>query len=380
MKIVSFFTALSLLISGVFTYLLCPDNEAGLNWEDEIICVYEPENNSSYVSYPRMLSLSDSTLICAYDTDSKICCVKSEDGGLNWEKEQTLIAEVHGLSCANASLIQLQNGQILCAYRANGTVDGKFYSSIRVSSSADGGKTWDYHSTVIEENQDSDIFFGVWEPHFGFIGDTLAVFYSNDSQNTAVDSTEHQNIEFKLWQDGEWSKKYIVSYGDETGSRDGMPVWCQTASGEYVCVIETTTLKDNELLARVHIIEMLRSNDGFNWSKSKAVYVPPVFGDAQYAGAPYVVELPDGRLCVSFQTDTAVDAKGNSVWSCNVITTKRSYKSNLRLTSFTKAYAPFGSSSQTVWNAMLVSDDKLLIFTTNIDENGSSILLRRATL
>ncbi len=379
-KGISFISVISLIISSLFTYILCPDNNAGLNWDDNIICVYKPENKSSYVSYPRMLTLDDGTLLCAYDTDLKMCCVKSTDGGLNWEKEQTLIAEVSGLACANASLIQLKSGEILCAYRANGTVDGKFYTSIRINSSLDGGITWKEHSIVAEETENSDTFFGLWEPHFGFIGDTLAVFYSNDSQTGASNSPEHQNIEFKLWQDEKWSEKHIASNGNITGSRDGMPVWCQTSSGEYVLVIEATTLKYSDTISRAHIIEMLTSQDGMEWTRGKAIYLPPVFSEAHYAGAPYIVELPDSRLCVSFQTDENVTFESGTPWVCNVITTKKAYDGKFSLTSFTKPFAPFGTNNATIWNGMLVHDGKLLVFTTNCDENGSSILLRRASI
>ncbi len=379
-KSISTLAVISLIISSLFTYIFCPDNDAGLNWEDEIICVYKPESKASYVSYPRMLELDNGTLLCAYDTDLKMCCVKSSDGGLTWEKEQTLIAEVSGLSCANAALIQLDSGEILCAYRANGTIGGNFYTSIRVNSSLDGGVTWSEHSIVAEETETGDTFFGLWEPHFGFIGDTLAVFYSNDSQTGAVNNPEHQNIEFKLWQDGKWSEKYIASNGDITGSRDGMPVWCQTASGEYVLVIEATTLKNNEKFSRVHIIEMLTSENGFDWTRGKAVYLPPVFSDASYAGAPYVLQLPDSRLCISFQTDEDASFESSTPWVCNVITTKRAYNGKASLTSFTKPFAPFGKDNATLWNGMLVCDNKLLVFTTNCDENGTSILVRRASL
>ncbi len=376
-KSISVLAVISLFLSSILTYYVCPENDASLKWEDEIICVYEPENAGSYVSYPRMLELSDSTLVCAYDTDSKICCVKSNDSGLTWEKEQTLIAEVDGLSCANAALIELDSGEILCAYRANGTVDGCFYTSIRVNSSLDGGNTWSFHSTVAEEVQKDNSFFGLWEPHFGFIGDTLAVFYSNDSQN-AVNSPEHQNIEFKLWKDGKWGEKKIASNGDVTGSRDGMPVWFQTSGGEYVLAIEATTLKENDILPRVHIIEMLKSKNGFDWSRGKAIYITPAGSSAEYAGAPYILELPDGRLALSYQTDKNADFEGNSAWICNVITTKRAYNRRLSLTSFTKPFEPFGNKHASIWNGMLVCGEKLLVFTTYCDESGTSILLRRA--
>ncbi len=378
-RLISFFSVIPLLVSSLNTYWLCPDNEAGLKWENEVICVRKADEGS-FVSYPRTLTLSDGTLICAYDTDSKICCVKSSDSGLTWTEEEILIAECEGLACANAALIELDTGELLCAYRANGTVNGRFYSSIRVSSSLDFGKTWQPHSVVAEENQEDEGFFGLWEPHFGFIDGKLAVFYSNDSQNGAVSSTENQNIEFKLWNAGSWSEKNIAVDASVSNSRDGMPVWTQTSSGEYVMVIESTVLKENEFFPRVHIIEMLSSEDGFSWEKRTPVYITPIFSDAVYAGAPYVVSLPDGRLCVSYQTDNAADFESGTPWICNVITTKKAYRGRASMTSFTKPFAPFGAENATLWNSMTVHDGMLLVFATSSDSDGTSILLRRAEI
>ncbi len=377
-KLFALFSVFPIFASSLLVQLFAPENSAGLDWEEEIITVFSAENGS-YVSYPRMLELADGTLICGYDTDSKICCVKSTDGGLTWEKEQTLVARVDGLSCANAALIQLESGEILCAYRANGTVASKFYSSIRVSSSKDGGKSWVYHSTVAQEQQSSDAFFGLWEPHFGFIGDELAVFYSNDSQN-AVQNAEQQNIEFKLWQNGAWSEKRLACSGELSNSRDGMPVWCQTYSGKYVLAIEATTLRQNEAITRSFVVDMLVSDDGLNWSKRTTVAMAPLDSGAVYTGAPFVVELPDGRLCLSYQTDNGASFEGGSKWICNVVTTNRPFSGRVSMLSFTKPFEPFGSQSASAWNGMLVCGNKLLVFTTSSDSQGSRLLLRRADI
>ncbi len=373
-KIISLINIFSLLLSSIFTYVCCPDNQAGLKWEENIICVRKADAGS-YVSYPRMLALNDGTLICAYDTDLKMACVTSNDGGLTWDKNQIIISEIDGLNCANAALIQLDSGELLCGYRATGTIDGRFYATIKVNSSFDNGKTWRYHSTVIETLQDSNDYFGVWEPHFGFIGDKLAVFYSNDSQNDAVENPDQQNIEFKLWDGSSWCEKNIASDGNVTNSRDGMPVWCQTSSCKYVMAIETTALKDNKYIDRDFSIALLTSKNGLYWDKSGYVYVPPIYGDADYAGAPYVVELPDGRLCVSMQTN-----EGENGNICGVLTTKKPFKGTCKLTSFTKPFYPFEKSSQQNWNGMCIYGDYLFVFSSCVDESGNSIILRRAVL
>ncbi len=373
-KIISVVAISAIIFSGII-FFFSYNNQTEFEWEDDVICVRKAQGES-YVSYPRMLKLNDGTLMCAYDTDMKMACVTSSDGGLTWSKKQTIIAEIEGLNCANAALMQLKNGELLCAYRATGTINKKFYATIKVSSSFDNGKTWEYHSTVIETQQDTDEFFGVWEPHFGYIGDKLAVFYSNDSQNDAVNNPGHQNIEFKLWEGDVWSEKHIASAGDETGSRDGMPVWCQTSSGEYVMAIETTALKDSKLLKREFSIISLTSKNGFDWNRNGYIYIPPVFGDADYAGAPYILELPDGRLCISMQTN-----EGENGNICGVIKSKKVFDGEIKPSDFTKPFYPFGKNSQQNWNGMYINDGYLLVFSAYTDENGdSSIMLRRAKI
>ncbi len=373
-KVISVIIVFVILISGVFAFVSYHKKQNMLKWEENVICIRKAQSGS-YVSYPRMLKLNNKTLICAYDTDMKMACVTSGDGGLTWSKEQTIIAEIEGLNCANAALIQLDSGELLCAYRATGTVDGKFYASIKVSSSLDNGKTWKYHSTIIETTQDTGDFFGVWEPHFGFIGDKLAVFYSNDSQNDAVNSPEHQNIEFKLWDGNAWSEKHIASAGDETNSRDGMPVWFQTSSGEYIMAIETTELKDRKNFSREFAIISLTSQNGLDWERNGYIYIPSVFGDADYAGAPYILELSDGKLCVSMQTN--IGENGNV---CGVLTTSKAFNGKIKPSDFSKPFYPFGKDSQQNWNGMYINDNYLLVFSAYEDDSGNSIMLRRAEI
>ncbi len=373
-KIISVFLAFLSLFSSAFDFIACGGNQARLAWEDDIICVRKAQSGS-YVSYPRMLKLNNGALMCAYDTDMKMACVTSKDGGLTWSEKETIIAEIDGLSCANASLIQLESGELLCAYRATGTVNEKFYATIKVSSSLDNGKTWKYHSTVIETTQDANEFFGVWEPHFGFIDGKLAVFYSNDSQNDAVKNPGQQNIEFKLWDGNSWGEKHIASSGEETNSRDGMPVWFQSSSGEYVMAIETTALNDREYFKREFVITSLTSKNGLEWNRNGYIYIPSVFSDANYAGAPYILELPDGRLCVSMQTN-----EGENGNICGVLTTKKAFTGKIKPYDFTKPFYPFGKTSQQNWNGMCVCDNYLLVFSANTDESGNSIMLRRAEI
>ena len=374
------FTAFSILFE-MLPFFFNDEKEAGLDWEDDVICIFKPTEGG--VCYPRMYTLKNGTLVCGFDYNGKIAMVESHDNGKTWSKEPVIIAEVEQKTCANAAFVQLESGEILCAYRATGYVDGKFYGSLRVNSSLDNGKTWSFHSMIIETLQDSDNFNGVWEPHFGYIGDKLAVYYSNDSLNDAVEKHEYQNIEYKFFENGEWSEKHIACDGKKSDSRDGMPVWFQCSDGTYLLAIESTHLRDHkkEKIKSSFVIELLQSDDGMNWNNGSTVYIPSKKNGGDYAGAPYVVQLPDGRLCVSFQTNENVEIEGVSdAWTARIITTRKAYNGKVNLFSFTKPFAPFGKEGISNWNALYVNENYLFALTSKRDEDGARILLRRSVL
>jgi Neuraminidase (sialidase) len=128
--------------------------ETGISWEGEAITVYKPYSGG--VWYPRMYKLKNGTILCGFDTNEDggravIKIVSSEDGGLTWSKTAIQGTNNTEYDCANANFIELDNGELWLAYRAN-VMDGEaYYSSIRVNVSKDGGKTWEQHSVVTEE-------------------------------------------------------------------------------------------------------------------------------------------------------------------------------------------------------------------------------------
>ena len=119
-----------------------------LQWEDASIPVFTKGG-----AYPRMYQLKDGTLLCGFDAglgapNARIAIVRSTDQGRTWS-EPIIGAEKAGYDCANANFIQLENGDILLAYRA---VKGgeKTDAKILCSISHDNGYTWEMHSTIIE--------------------------------------------------------------------------------------------------------------------------------------------------------------------------------------------------------------------------------------
>lgn len=341
----------------------------GLYWEQEIIVVYEPEKGG--VWYPRLYALQNGDLLCAFDTNedggrAEIKLLRSHDGGLTWGEK----AEGSGfpeLDCANPAFIQLPDGALWLAYRANVQKGDDYYSSIRCNVSYDNGETWEFHSMVAEELG----IGGVYEPHFGMIGDKVAVFYANDSRN-AVNEHMEQNIEFKLWQDDGWSEKHIASDGRETHSRDGMPVWDRMADGGYALVIEATNVAGHPF-----VIQMKTSPDGLDWqAENRNIYIP--YMEGKKAGAPYVATLPDGRLAVAFQTDDEAAQTGDHASYMQVmVSTDESHQGETFSEPFIPFLMPEGRCAN--WNALYVYEGYLYAL-TSANYPRSGIYLRRASL
>ena len=320
-------------------------------------------------AYPRMYQLQDGTLLCGFDAalgarNARIAIVRSEDGGKTWS-DPIIGAEKEGFDCANANFIQLDNGDILLAYRAvkgGENIDARILCSI----SHDNGHTWSFQSTVIEEYGRG----GVWEPHFIMIDGKVAVFYANDSAN-AMGGTGQQNIEFKLLEEHGWGEKRIASNGNETKSRDGMPVVDRLSDGRYIMVIEANAFPDY-----VFIVQIKFSPDGLDWSDPlKTIYVPTKKGAGKKAGAPYIVVMPGDVLAVSFQTDEDATNSGDGVCTMKVITSTDLGK------TWSEPFEPFPvpDGKSAIWNGMYWANDQLYALTSaNYPQGG--IYARIATL
>jgi hypothetical protein len=340
--------------------------ETGIKWEEETITVYKPKNGG--VWYPRMYKLKDGTILCGFDTNEDggravIKIVSSKDGGITWSENAIKGTDYPEYDCANANFIELDNGDIWLAYRANVLNGEEYYSSIRINVSKDGGETWEPHSIVEEERGTG----GVYEPQIGYIGKEIAVFYANDSLNV-VKTNRQQNIELKVWNGESWSEKIIASNGTKTYSRDGMPVWCELDDGTYAMVIESTSL----FPSYEFIIQMKTSPDGKDWSdKLENIYVPNKL--TKKAGAPYIVKLNNGKLAVSFQTDEDATLTGDAYSKMKVM-----ISTDAKGTEFLPSTSPFDTPDGycSNWNGLLSYEDYLLAVTSTNYPNDS-ILLRR---
>ncbi|MBO4962943.1 MAG: exo-alpha-sialidase, partial [Clostridia bacterium] len=377
-------------------------------------------------SYPRLLELKDGTWLCGFDTwgtgyaAGTIVIVRSNDKGVTWSKEVSKASFHDTANCANVALFQLENGVILCGYRALGTnLEDPLSKALHVSISKDNGYTWEKHSTIVDAYnlkspvntrwgtpgtlfKKSDVQakiteegrLGFFEPHFGYINGELTVMYADDL------TTMMENPRGERWKNYEtqyiikrtlngttWSEPKIVLDGtvvktvsNITGfsitdfSRDGMPVFDKLSDGTNVLVVEGTyrdntktdrtarTQDDNGNVIETHPFEILisYSKDGEVWSDPVEIYVPK--GEGTKASAPFVCVTDDDRIVVSFQTDEDAAAeknlRGDGVSVMKTIISDGTPIDKITKDNFYESQNPFYAPAGTVssWNGMMEKD------------------------
>ena len=381
-KAISF--VLSLLMA-LIQQLLPYSIEKGLIWEDGNTVVY---SGSSGVYYPRLCALSDGSLLCGFTCRDGaqrfyIRVMRSTDDGVTWNTCTESGSCYMQYDCDNANFLQLDNGDILLSYRAVLTDSDGTYSSLRTSISTDNGATWRDHSLICEYN--NTLFKGVWEPHLGYIGDKIAVFYANDSLTGAVNEDWQQNIEYRLFENGAWSEAHIVSSGIKTGSRDGMPVWCCLNDGSYALAVEGTRSMGKNEIKNGFFIKLMISENGLDWDETKAINVYYPEDSSRCAAAPYIVCLPDGRVAISFQTDEDCAVQGDlpagKGYKMKIVVSDRPVNRYSRNISFSDSVTPFDIPDDkcAIWNSMLVVNGSLYaVSSTNYQSN--SVIIKKAAV
>ena len=310
---------------------------------------------------PRIYSSNDGEIIAGYETSEGIKTAKSKDGGKSWYGEADA-SFFQDLNCANVNFF-FDGERLYLAYRAVGNTDKGLYTSLQVSVSEDNGKSWSYHSTVAEYT-DNKGGCGVWEPYLGLLNGRLICMYANDHPSV----TKYQNIEYLVWNGVEWTERTVISDGNAHKSRDGMPVWCESPDGGYLCIIESTTEWNR---GYPFVLKLFYSEDGVNWSEPKIIYKPT--SKNSKAAAPGITVLPDGRLAVSFQTDEDATVKGDAQSVMKIMFSDGTAIKELDKMHFSTPENIFGTpdGESSVWSGIFYRDG--VIYASAGTKNGSSL-------
>ncbi|HEY0826583.1 MAG TPA: DUF1349 domain-containing protein [Bacilli bacterium] len=326
---------------------------AGINWPEKSaeVTVFQVADPSDGAWYPRLLKLANGEILAAYDTNDgtvnpRVQISRSQNSGQTWSVLATSASFSTG-AAANGQLLQLANGDILCAYRA---IEGSNYY-IKVSKSTDGGATWSHLSTVKTNTK------GVWEPHMDFLPNgNIAVMYANEEYN--ADSPAYpQVIEMKRSSDSgaTWGSQQIVSRN--TNSRDGMPVWTKAANGDLITVIEASD-ETNPF-----VVKYVRSTDGgTTWGARTLIYKPA--DTSRRAIAPYITKLQDGRLLVSYGSDEYASVTGLTQADAHgIISSNNGF-------NWQQSHRIWDTAAGDNWNSLLTLDANTVIAATSTNDDG----------
>lgn len=375
----------------------------GIVFEKEIYTV----TKTSGIPYTRMIALEDGRLMMVFgekrsgDIATQIYAIYSSDNGKTWGSRVPVTKNIDTydidgklLTCANGVPYQLEDGTILVAYRANTKKDsaeikqtGKYHSSIRIMQSKDGGKNFTRHSIVwdLYEENIPDVYassVGVWEPHLGMLNSELACFFAIGKSVYNYDHTINSTDIF-VYRNGSWVRASYTSTEIPGSVKNGMPVWQKLNGGGYILAVESNKNKTSTY-KNVLTTKLLLSTDGIHWTNQCDVYVPDVL--KRRSAAPYVVQLPNGQIVVSYMTDedAATPSETGNDKMIFKISVSKPGKSVYELrgeddfySSYNIFNCPVGKESR--YGGMYVDDKYLYVYTAT--NNGSSkIVLRRAAL
>lgn len=292
---------LAFMLSLGFSLSSCQESEpARIAWDYSSQTDISPKGG-----YARVISLPDGTYMAAYESSGAVHICRSMDEGCTWTDSRTVIDGYRKdgvrVNAANAEIIRLSDGTLLCGANFRPSRDEVESWSIAVARSQDGGRTWTEPQVIYRAGQ--RFCDGCWEPYFLEMPDSkVHVYFANEAPYG--DSSE-QEISCMESSDGgcTWGAFRTVSF--RKGHRDGMPsarvfgdeivvAIEDNAHGEFVPYTVRCTLKD----------AWKRAVGGDSEDRDYAL-ADSLHMDRIYAGAPYLLRLPSGEAAMSYQRSYA---------------------------------------------------------------------------
>ena len=255
--------------------------------------------------YARVIPLPDGAYMAAYESAGAVHVCRSMDEGRTWTDSRTVIdgymKDGVRVNAANAEIIRLSDGTLLCGANFRPSRDEVESWSIAVARSQDAGRTWSGPQIIYEAGQ--RFCDGCWEPYFLEMPDSkVHVYFANEGPYG--DSSE-QEISCMESSDGgrTWDALRTVSF--RKGHRDGMPS-ARIFGDEIVVAIEDNA--HGEFVPYTVRCSMKgawkRAVDGDSQERDYAL-ADSLHKDRIYAGAPYLLRLPSGEAAVSYQRSYA---------------------------------------------------------------------------
>jgi hypothetical protein len=248
-------------------------------------------------------------------------CSESSDEGRTWREAGVIATDPDpGADLGDGNLLRRRDGTLLYVYRDNHYRGEKAKTpryAVRVSQSADGGRTWTYHSLVETSlGRGEGPSRGLWAP---FLFETsrgeLQCYYDDEYTPWRDGFAGHQWVRMKRYEPASrrWVDPVTVSRAHRPAhlSRDGMATVVELPSGRLLCALESVQVD------RPHagVARLVTSDDGgraWSWRhRERAVLYEPK--DRRFlVFAPWLIRLPDGTLACVFVTSEDMPEPGVS--------------------------------------------------------------------
>ncbi|MFT4093717.1 MAG: sialidase family protein [Niabella sp.] len=339
-----------------------------IEWDNTtLVKVAAPPTGSSYAGYARLTELDDGQLLCVYEADGNIWQVISNDQGKSWQDARVIAEKEDGINMAVPDILQLQNGSLLLMYNPRPyNIDPSRLFAIRVKISADDGATWGEANEIYKAGYQFEN--GCWEPGAIQLPDgTIQLYFANEGVYTGSDE---QNISMLTSADNgqTWSSDpKIISF--RAGKRDGMPVPLLLKGNARIAV----AIEDNGFVNfKPYIITNTLEE---NWqttvladSPNRICAMATPVSNQVYAGAPYLRQLSTGETILSYQgtENRSSNLLDNAVMKVMV--------GDSLARNFTGRTEPFTipGGKYGLWNSIAVLKDDTIIALTSTNGFSSS--------
>lgn len=343
---------------------------ARIEWNPGTLTLIQP--GGGYARIIRLQGerrLQSRELVCAYEFARTIWVRHSGDDGRTWREPVPVAADWPHGALANAELLPLRSGALLCLYNQRpAPAPNSPPFAICVARSEDGGRSWQTPVTLYSAG--TEFSNGCWEPAgIQLPSGEVQVFFANEGPYRHSDEQEITLLRSR--DDARtWSRPETASF--RAGFRDGMPspLVLQSGRGErrlrgiavaiednglggsFKPVIVFTTLKDNWRSGRVDARSIRR------WSALREPLAPRV-----YAGAPCLRQMPTGETLLSFQQSDSGDMNRARIVVCIGDADAR---------SFSGPSHPFPQTpgAPQHWASLFVKGERTVTAVCNVTING----------
>jgi len=279
--------------------------------------MYAPAEGEPGGSYPRVIQLqhvpgSEGHLLATFARRGALPIYRSTDNGETW----AAFSEVQGIN-GQPTLLELPNragefpaGTIYAAGMARSGTPNT--TSLQVRVSRDGGRSWEYLSTIIEggrgvydpaqragDTQETP----VWEPYLYLDAQgRLVAYYSSEKLKDRF----NQFLAHKISEDGgrTWGEEELdVAIPDQL-TRPGMSIVARMGNGQYFLIYEIVSKEGYALEPRSNPVHFKISDDGVDFGDAASYGTLIQDRRRQFLWAtPYVIwspyPSPNGTLVAS---------------------------------------------------------------------------------